>query len=325
MNVKYYKDRIISDEQTAIEKLTLLLEQGQFELVSDTPKDGNIKLVYLMNDAVESFIVFEKARVTGSYQKDFEDWVEYSLSSENGEYVLVIYQQDIVFSILFKQIYLETHLYNYGCTGHFWIKKDENIRQLEYKIAIMHDKKEYLGKEFCNEKEIKLSELVYFPPLNYTCYPSVPKKYLVPRKEPWKPSMQAIDLMIEYAKNDNSLKRNLKLYKRFQSKAMTRHIAHMLHHNRHSDVIETLMEEMILISKDYSRRKFDDPQQIELDSLLKKAKKIQKRYQSNRVRAYIYVEEPFIEVNDSIKLKVYVLIIKKGLINQKVIVKKVEK
>ena len=85
------------------------------------------------------------------------------------------------------------------------------------------------------------------------------------------------------------------------------------------------MEEMILISKDYSRRKFDDPQQIELDSLLKKAKKIQKRYQSNRVRAYIYVEEPFIEVNDSIKLKVYVLIIKKGLINQKVIVKKVEK
>lgn len=106
---------------------------------------------------------------------------------------------------------------------------------------------------------------------------------------------------------------------------MTRHIAHMLHHNRHSDVIETLMEEMILISKDYSRRKFDDPQQIELDSLLKKAKKIQKRYQSNRVRAYIYVEEPFIEVNDSIKLKVYVLIIKKGLINQKVIVKKVEK
>ena len=67
--MKYYKDRIISDEQTAIEKLTLLLEQGQFELVSDTPKDGNIKLVYLMNDAVESFIVFEKARVTGSYQK----------------------------------------------------------------------------------------------------------------------------------------------------------------------------------------------------------------------------------------------------------------
>ena len=79
--MKYYKDRIISDEQTAIEKLTLLLEQGQFELVSDTPKDGKIKLVYLMNDAVESFIVFEKARVTGSYQKDFEDWVEYSYRS----------------------------------------------------------------------------------------------------------------------------------------------------------------------------------------------------------------------------------------------------
>ena len=51
--MKYYKDRIISDEQTAIEKLTLLLEQGQFELVSDTPKDGNIKLdVNLENETV---------------------------------------------------------------------------------------------------------------------------------------------------------------------------------------------------------------------------------------------------------------------------------
>ena len=189
----------------------------------------------------------------------------------------------------------------------------------------MHDKKEYLGKEFCNEKEIKLSELVYFPPLNYTCYPSVPKKYLVPRKEPWKPSMQAIDIMIEYAKDDKILKRNLKIYKKFPNKIMARHIAHMLHHNRHSDVIETLTREMILISKDYSRREFDGLQQMELDSLLKKAKKIQKKCQSNKVKAYIYVEEPFIEVNDSIKLKVYVLILKRGLINQKVIVKKVEK
>ena len=53
------------------EKLQLLLDQGQFELIfssDDTPSD--IRLVYLMNDAVESFLVFQNARLTGEYVPD---------------------------------------------------------------------------------------------------------------------------------------------------------------------------------------------------------------------------------------------------------------
>ena len=50
-------------------KLEDLLEQGQFELMSDQVIDGKLKAVYLMNDAVESFLVFEQARITGLYQK----------------------------------------------------------------------------------------------------------------------------------------------------------------------------------------------------------------------------------------------------------------
>ena len=40
-------------------KLEDLLEQGQFELMSDQVIDGKLKAVYLMNDAVESFLVLE--------------------------------------------------------------------------------------------------------------------------------------------------------------------------------------------------------------------------------------------------------------------------
>ena len=43
-------------------KLGEVLEQGQFELLFTEEK---LRLVYLMNDAVESFLVFENARMTG--------------------------------------------------------------------------------------------------------------------------------------------------------------------------------------------------------------------------------------------------------------------
>ena len=47
-----------------------LLEQEQFELIfPERSISGqlDIRLVYLMNDAVESFLVFHNARMTGEY------------------------------------------------------------------------------------------------------------------------------------------------------------------------------------------------------------------------------------------------------------------
>ena len=54
------------------EKLNLLLEQEQCEFV-DIPdgftvqtESGELRLIYLMNDAVESFLVLKNARMTGN-------------------------------------------------------------------------------------------------------------------------------------------------------------------------------------------------------------------------------------------------------------------
>ena len=59
----------------ALAMLQELLEQDQFELVfreKQEKADKDIRLVYLMNDAVESFLVFKSARMTGEYRKDYE-------------------------------------------------------------------------------------------------------------------------------------------------------------------------------------------------------------------------------------------------------------
>ena len=69
--------------ENTLKKLAQLLEQDQFELIfsekiqkealtskTEVPRGQDIRLVYLMNDAVESFLVFRDARMTGEYHAD---------------------------------------------------------------------------------------------------------------------------------------------------------------------------------------------------------------------------------------------------------------
>ena len=92
-----------------------LLEQDQFELL--IPKDGmsgELRLVYLMNDAVESFLVFKNARMTGAYLEDYEGELTYSISKDGRGYALVVWQGEHAVTILFEMLELEVQLYDYG-------------------------------------------------------------------------------------------------------------------------------------------------------------------------------------------------------------------
>lgn len=60
------------------------------------------------------------------------------------------------FTLFFTGMVLEAHLFDYGHTGHFWVKGYEYLRQLEYRLAILHDKLEYLGEEFAAKKNVSL-------------------------------------------------------------------------------------------------------------------------------------------------------------------------
>ena len=55
------------------------------------------------------------------------------------------------------------------------MKGYEYLRQLEYRIAILRDKLDYLGENSCNANEQELASLAEFPPLNVCCYPAVPE------------------------------------------------------------------------------------------------------------------------------------------------------
>ena len=327
-----------------------LLEQEQFELIfpeqsiseqfvpeqsgadqADTRQhsempDGNskrdIRLVYLMNDAVESFLVFHNARMTGEYRPDYEGEILASMSYDDTEYILVVHQGESVVTIFFEDLLTDVHLYNYGEIGHFWMKDYEYLRQLEYRLAIMRDKYDYLGGEYCTPEERKLAMLVDFPPLNYCCYPAVPEKYIVPRVEPWVPTEEAIAVMEELAEeaDDKGLQKILKTYREHPKPRVAKKIAAMLHRNTHVKVVDLLDEKLRKTVSEYKKRSFGEEMDERCQALLHSVEERQQQLKKEGKESVILREEPFEIAKDSIGYQIHLMIWERGILNRKVII-----
>lgn len=312
--------------QDTFEMLQELLEQEQFELLAEEETKGltDLRLVYLMNDAVESFLILRNARLTGSYIKDYEGPLRSSLSQEEDQFVLVVWQGENAVTVFFEDLDLEVHLYNYGEIGHFWVQGDEYLRQLEYRIAIARDKLEYLGEEFCTEQERKLVQLADFPPLNYCCYPAVPAKYIVPKEDPWTLSEEALQVMLEIAEEagDRNLVKSLKHYGKHPGKTMAQYIAKLLHQGYHSAAVDLLTEKIKKEASTYPDRSFGKEGDEKLQRLLDKARHLQEELEKQGIRSEILREEPFTTAKDSLDFQVFLMLWKDGIFHRTVEVKK---
>ena len=326
--------------EETLEKLAQLLEQDQFELlipekmrtesgrISDKASASmDIPLVYLMNDAVESFLVFRNVRMTGEYHSDYQGELQASMTRQDGRFVLVIKQDDTVLTLFFEDLELEVHLYEYAYTGHFWVKDYEYLRQLEYRLAILRDKYDYLGEAYCTEEEIKLAALVEFPPLNYCSYPSVKPEYVVPKSEPWQVNLDAIRLMKELAMQvkDKMLIQMLALYEQYPVKTIAKIIAKMLHRKRHLAVIRLLDKKLQKEAGNYPKRSFGKKSNAEHKKQIEQAYERQKALKAKGIESEVLWQEPFVYAQDSVEFEVYVMVWKKGILNQKVEVERMGK
>ena len=317
------------------EMLKRLLSQNEFELLlpeqtaaeAGQRKKEDIRLVYQMNDTIESFLVFKEATMTGTYHKDYEGAIEASFYRDGDDYALVVRQEeeDCVVTILFKTLELETNLYNYGDIAHFWRKGYENLRQLEFRIAVLWDKYEYLGEEVCNDEERKLVELAYFPPLNYTCYPAVSKQYIVPRDNPWMPSEGAFSLMTEIVEQagDKKLSKWLRLYEKYPYPLIAKRIAVLLHRNAHAKVADLITERLKKATAGYKNRSFGTKEDEKIRKLLEKAHVRKVELEKAGIHAEVLREEPFTTARDTVDYHVYVLQLNKGILNRKIIIEEI--
>lgn len=144
-----------------------LLDYGSFELCIQE-KDGRKEYIipYIMNDAVECYLSMKDASWRGDYQPEREvTEVELLVPQEDGRYGLIVHQgYDNVVTLWFETLVMHAACYRYHEIGHFWVKGQEQWRQLVYMVGTMADKYRYMGSEYCNETEIVLQGLIYFPP-----------------------------------------------------------------------------------------------------------------------------------------------------------------
>ena len=287
-----------------------LLEQDQFELLPAKEGDTERRLVYLMNDAVESFLAFRGAALTGHYLEDYEGALTWSMSRDAARYVLVVRQGDNAVTLLFENLDLEVHLYNYGEIAHFWVPGYEYLRQLEYRIAILRDKCEYLGPEYCTPEERRLAHLAYFPPLNYCCYPAVPAKYIVPIPDPWNPSEEALNVMEELAREcgNKKLGWRLKFYRRHPWPLLAKRIAAMLHRTECEEVVDLLSRRLREAVQDYPRRSFGKATDNAIKRLEQQAEERRQELARQGIRAEVLREEPFTIAQDNLEFHVYLMI-----------------
>ena len=135
-----------------------------------TDKD-NAYIPYMMNDALECFLLFSDAQLTGCPLADYEGDISYEIISKNADdsKTGLIFRQGTqnVFTLWFSAVYQELHCYRYDRIGHFWVSGQEHWRRLVYILGTIYDKYEYLGAQVCTPQETALLKLMEFAPLYY--------------------------------------------------------------------------------------------------------------------------------------------------------------
>ena len=94
--------------------------------------EKDLVVAYLMNDAVESFLVFKDSVMTGKYIDVDEEQIPSVQMLKDGYMLIVNQGNKNIFTIKFSRLELRTYLFNYGSMGHFWIKGYEYLRQLSH-------------------------------------------------------------------------------------------------------------------------------------------------------------------------------------------------
>ncbi|MGN0482349.1 MAG: DUF3878 family protein [Lachnospiraceae bacterium] len=301
-----------------------LIAQNEFELLLPKEKEKNkmqdLKLVYQMNDTVESFLIFREAIWTGNYKEEYKGKLKADFHEDGDRSVLTVRQGDSVLTLFYRKLDFEVHLYNYGDACHFWVPRYENLRQLEFRIAVLWDKYTYLGEAYCTEGEKQLVHLADVPALNFCSYCAYPKKYMVPHEMPKESFLQGLDVMEQLAvqAKDRSLVRWIRVYRKHPNRLVTKWMAHLLHRSAHFEFVKLLTETIKKETAVYPHRSFGKEQDDRFDMRIQVAR--QKCQELERAGAYAEVlrEEPFTIGKEQMERKVYVMATWKGRFSQSV-------
>lgn len=237
--------QVLLDELIKSEALSLHLQNKA---------DGvtNYYVPYMMNDAVESYVILFDCHLQGEIDEGAL-YVDAKVVWDDDKKGVIFYQENGLFAIWFEKYELITHCYQYHMTGHFWRSGQEQWRRLVYLIGTIYDKYLYLGDEYCNDCEKQLMYLSEFEP--FRVWSPIDESFDIFYEE----TKRGSDCMLQLAKdaNDKEMVVWTKIYQLFPSKIVSRHIAKMLTNVKRVKLYEYILSKLNKGSIQYPQRVYD--------------------------------------------------------------------
>lgn len=231
--------------------LNKIFKYQAFELYKDKESDDYF-IPYMMNDALEYYLVLKEVHMTGNYLPDKK--ILSAQAVRNGErYVLIIRQEDgNICTLHFQEIEERAQCYQYHRIGHFWVKGQEQWRQLVYMIGTIYDKYEYFGERFCNEQELQILHLIQFAPfrqwspMNETLEDSYPNAY---------EGLAVMEQLVLEA-GDKSYHKLLWLYQKFPFRYVADLLGRHLLSSKRQKLYNLICEKVEMASMEYPERDY---------------------------------------------------------------------
>lgn len=154
-------------EQELLTYLNEIIDCDAFELHIDSAASSlqNFFIPYMMNDALECYLLLTDGQMTGVYHTDSKEPIRAESVRHDQNTALIFHQgNENVFTIWYQEAFRVLECYRYDQIGHFWMQGQEQWRRLVYMIGTIHDKYHYMGTEVCNAEEIALLPLMEFAP-----------------------------------------------------------------------------------------------------------------------------------------------------------------
>ena len=118
-------------------KLAEIFQYQVFELYEEVigPRNSSYYIPYMMNDALECYLVLKDARITGEYlQLDPEEFpLQAQIAQRDGQTALIVKQGSAnVFTIWLRETAVSLQCYQYHRIGHFLVEGQEHWRHPVY-------------------------------------------------------------------------------------------------------------------------------------------------------------------------------------------------
>lgn len=255
--LKEFLPGLQKDMPDAYGKLAEIFQFHVFELHCGETRDRKTDyyIPYMMNDALECYLVLKNAWMTGEYlDLDEEEYpIQGQLAWRDDKSALIVKQgRENVFTIWFSSLDESLQCYQYHRIAHFWMKGQEQWRQLVYMAGTVYEKYQYVGEKACNAGEKEFMKLIEFAPFRYWSpiedsledrYPST-KEGAICMKE------MALEA------GDRGYARLAGLYARFPFRFLGKKLAKKLNEPARQALYETIYEKIRRASLRYPKRMY---------------------------------------------------------------------